>query len=63
MRVLAPVQERACPRRSFALLPTLLPASATIIGAIVLSQIPSLRDRLGIALVLAEVAFGAARAV
>jgi inner membrane transporter RhtA len=44
------------PRATFALLLTLLPASATIIGAIVLSQIPSMRDLLGIALVMAGVA-------
>lgn len=44
------------PRSSFALLLALLPASATIVGAIVLSQIPSARDLLGIALVIAGVA-------
>jgi inner membrane transporter RhtA len=44
------------PRASFALLLSLLPASATIIGAIVLAQIPSLRDVGGIALVMAGVA-------
>jgi len=44
------------PRASFALLLTLLPASATIIGAIVLAQIPSLRDLAGIALVMGGVA-------
>jgi inner membrane transporter RhtA len=44
------------PRASFALMLTLLPASATIIGAIVLSQIPSLRDILGIVLVMCAVA-------
>ena len=44
------------PRASFALLLTLLPASATIIGAVVLAQIPSLRDVFGIALVMAGVA-------
>ncbi|HEV2673946.1 MAG TPA: EamA family transporter [Aliidongia sp.] len=43
------------PRASFALLLTLLPASATLIGAIVLAQIPSLRDLGGIALVMAGV--------
>ena len=43
-------------RASFALLLTLLPASATILGAIVLAQIPSLRDLFGIALVMAGVA-------
>ena len=44
------------PRASFALLLTLLPASATIIGAIVLAQIPSTRDLLGILLVMGGVA-------
>jgi inner membrane transporter RhtA len=44
------------PRASFALLLSLLPASATIIGAIVLAQIPSARDLLGIALVMTAVA-------
>lgn len=44
------------PRASFALLMTLLPASATIIGAIVLAQFPSLRDLFGISLVMAGVA-------
>jgi inner membrane transporter RhtA len=44
------------PRASFALLLTLLPASATIMGAMVLAQIPSSRDLVGIALVMAGVA-------
>ena len=44
------------PRASFALLLTLLPASATIIGAVVLRQIPSARDLLGIGLVMLGVA-------
>lgn len=44
------------PRASFALLLSLLPATATIIGAVVLAQIPSLRDLFGIALVIAGVA-------
>jgi inner membrane transporter RhtA len=35
---------------------TLLPASATIIGAVVLRQIPTRHDLLGIALVMAGVA-------
>jgi inner membrane transporter RhtA len=43
-------------RASFALMLTLLPASATIIGAIVLAQIPSPRDILGIGMVMAGVA-------
>jgi inner membrane transporter RhtA len=44
------------PRASFALLLALLPASATIIGAIVLAQIPSATDVLGVLLVMAGVA-------
>jgi inner membrane transporter RhtA len=44
------------PRASFALLLSLLPATATVIGAIVLAQIPSLRDVFGIALVISGVA-------
>jgi inner membrane transporter RhtA len=43
-------------RASFALMLALLPASATIIGALVLAQIPSPRDILGIGLVMAGVA-------
>jgi inner membrane transporter RhtA len=44
------------PRASFALLLALLPATATVIGAVVLAQIPTLRDLVGIALVIAGVA-------
>lgn len=44
------------PRASFALLLALLPATATIIGAIVLTQIPSSSDLIGIALVMVGVA-------
>lgn len=44
------------PRATFALLLSLLPACAAIIGAIVLAQIPSARDVLGIALVMSGVA-------
>lgn len=44
------------PRASFALLLALLPATATAIAAIVLAQIPTLRDLAGIALVMAGVA-------
>lgn len=44
------------PRASFALLLSLLPATATIVGALVLAQIPSGRDLIGIALVMAGVA-------
>ncbi|MEM7225701.1 MAG: EamA family transporter [Pseudomonadota bacterium] len=44
------------PRNSFALMLALLPATATAIGAIVLGQIPTLLDLLGIALVMLGVA-------
>jgi inner membrane transporter RhtA len=44
------------PRASFALLLCLLPASAAIIGAFVLEQLPTLKDVAGIALVMAGVA-------
>ncbi len=44
------------PRSSFALLLALLPATATIIAGIVLAQIPTLQDILGVALVMAGVA-------
>lgn len=44
------------PRASFALLLALLPATATIIAAIVLAQIPTLKDILGVALVMLGVA-------
>ena len=40
------------PRASFAFLLALLPATATIIGVIVLRQIPSAADALGVALVM-----------
>ena len=44
------------PRASFALLLALLPATAAVIGVIVLRQIPSLVDVAGVALVMAGVA-------
>jgi len=44
------------PRASFALLLALLPASATIIAAIVLAQIPTPKDLLGIVLVMSGIA-------
>ncbi len=44
------------PRASFALLLALLPATATIVGVIVLSQIPSLKDVAGVLLVMVGVA-------
>ena len=44
------------PRNTFALMLSILPATATLVGAIVLGQIPTLRDILGILLVMAGVA-------
>lgn len=44
------------PRSSFALLLALLPATATLMGALVLAQVPTSRDSLGIFLVMAGVA-------
>lgn len=44
------------PRATFALLLALLPASATVIAAIVLAQIPSAKDILGVGLVMLGVA-------
>jgi inner membrane transporter RhtA len=44
------------PRASFALMLALLPATATVVGIIVLKQIPSLRDTLGVLMVMAGVA-------
>ncbi len=44
------------PRASFALLLALLPATATIIAAIVLAQIPTAQDLMGIALVMIAIA-------
>lgn len=43
------------PRNTFALMLSLLPATATIIGALVLRQIPGVTDLLGIALVMAGI--------
>lgn len=45
------------PRSSFALMLSLLPVTATLIGVIVLRQIPSPTDCIGIALVVAGLAF------
>jgi inner membrane transporter RhtA len=44
------------PRATFALLLALLPATATLVAAIVLAQIPSARDLVGIALVMIGIA-------
>jgi inner membrane transporter RhtA len=45
------------PRATFALMLALLPAAATVIGLVVLGQVPTWRDLLGIALVIGGVAF------
>lgn len=44
------------PRATFALFLAILPATATVIAAVVLAQIPTSRDILGIALVMAGIA-------
>ena len=44
------------PRATFALMLALLPATATVIGLVVLSQVPTARDLAGIALVIGGVA-------
>jgi inner membrane transporter RhtA len=44
------------PRATFALMLALLPVFATLIGAVVLHQVPTLRDLLGIGLVIAAIA-------
>jgi inner membrane transporter RhtA len=44
------------PRATFALMLALLPATATVIGLVVLGQVPTLQDLLGIALVIVGVA-------
>lgn len=44
------------PRAAFSLMLALLPATATVIGLIVLGQVPTARDLLGIALVIVGVA-------
>ena len=47
---------RRLPRATYALMVSLLPATATVIGLVVLTQVPSLTDAAGIALVIAGVA-------
>jgi len=47
---------RELPRATYALLVALLPATATLIGLIVLTQVPSATDVAGVALVMAGVA-------
>jgi inner membrane transporter RhtA len=47
---------RRLARATYALMVSLLPATATVIGVVVLSQVPSLAEVLGVALVVAGVA-------
>jgi inner membrane transporter RhtA len=47
---------RQLPRATYALMVSLLPATATVIGVVVLAQVPSLPEALGVALVIAGVA-------
>ena len=49
-------EQTQLPRASFALLLSLLPATAAVVGLVVLRQIPSPAEMLGIALVVAGVA-------
>ena len=49
-------------RATYALMVSLLPATATVIGVVVLAQVPSLRDVVGIALVVIGVAVHRERA-
>ena len=44
------------PRATYALMVSLLPATATVIGALVLRQVPTGREASGVALVVAAVA-------
>jgi inner membrane transporter RhtA len=47
---------RRLPRATYALMVSLLPATATVIGVVVLAQVPSAREVTGVALVVAGVA-------
>jgi inner membrane transporter RhtA len=47
---------RRLPRSTYALMVSLLPATATVIGVVVLAQIPSIAEATGVALVMAGVA-------
>jgi inner membrane transporter RhtA len=47
---------RRLPRATYALMVSLLPATATVIGVVVLTQIPSSKELTGVALVIAGVA-------
>jgi inner membrane transporter RhtA len=43
-------------RATFAMMLSILPASATVIGLLVLTQLPTVFDLLGVALVIAAIA-------
>ena len=43
-------------RATYALLVALLPATATVVGVVVLAQLPALKEAIGVALVVAGVA-------
>ena len=47
---------RRLARATYALMVSLLPATATVIGVLVLAQVPSLREVAGVGLVIAGVA-------
>jgi inner membrane transporter RhtA len=47
---------RRLARATYALMVSLLPATATVIGVVVLAQLPSLSEVTGVALVMAGVA-------
>ena len=47
---------RELPRATYALMVSLLPATATVIGIVVLAQLPSAAELAGVALVIAGVA-------
>ncbi len=51
------------PRSTYALLVSLLPATATVIGIVVLAQIPSPQEIAGVGLVVLGVAFHREQAV
>ena len=47
---------RELPRATYALMVSLLPATATVIGVVVLAQLPTAAELTGVALVIAGVA-------
>ncbi len=47
---------RRLPRATYALMVSLLPATATVVGIVVLAQVPSALEATGVALVIAGVA-------